>query len=107
MASPARPLAEGIELGVKVTPRAARTELAGLETDAAGQRWLQLRLAAPPVEGAANAALLRFLAGLLEVAPSACRVVAGATARRKRVRIAGDPRALEARLAQRLAATGR
>lgn len=96
--APARTLADGIELGVKVTPRAGRTAPAGLETDAQGQVWLQVRLAAPPVDGAANTALLRFLAEALDVAPSACRLLAGATGRRKRVRITGDPSRLRARL---------
>lgn len=95
--APARTLADGIELAVKVTPRAGRTMPAGLETDAEGRVWLHLRLAAPPVDGAANTALLRFLAEALDVAPSACRLLAGATGRRKRVRITGDPARLRAR----------
>ncbi len=104
---PARPLPDGIELALHVSPRAGRDALDGVETDAAGQRWLRVRLAAPPGEGAANAALLRFLAGLLDVAPSACRLVAGATARRKRVRVEGQPAALLARLEARLAEPAR
>ncbi len=98
VAAPARPLADGIELAVKVAPRAGRTALVGLETDAEGRGWLQVRLAAPPVDGAANAALLRFLAEALDVAPSACRLLAGVDGRRKRVRITGDPSRLRARL---------
>lgn len=101
--TPARLLSDGIELAVRVTPRASRTLLAGLTRDAQGQTWLQVRLAAPPVEGAANAALLRFLAELFDVPASACRLVAGASARNKRVHISGDPAQLRARLAPLLA----
>lgn len=107
MPTPARPLADGIELAVKVTPRSGRTAPSGLETDAQGQVWLQVRLAAPPVEGAANTALLRFLAEALDVAPSACRLVAGATGRRKRIRITGDPARLRPRLEALLAGSAR
>ena len=51
----------GIRLRVRVQPRASRTELAGRYGDA-----LKIRLAAPPVDGAANEALVRFLAERLE-----------------------------------------
>ncbi len=100
-------LADGIELAVKVTPRAGRTVPAGLESDAEGRVWLHVRLAAPPVEGAANTALLRYLAETFDVAPSACRLVAGATGRRKRIRITGDPSRLRARLDALLADAAR
>lgn len=107
MSGPVRPLADGIELAIRVTPRAARTVATAVETDAQGQAWLAVRLAAPPVDGAANGALVRFLAEALEVAPSACRLVAGATGRRKRVRIEGDPARLAARLRSLLARAAR
>lgn len=107
MPLPARPLADGLELAVVVTPRAARTVATAVETDAQGQAWLHLRLAAPPVDGAANGALVRFLAEALDVAPSACRLVAGASGRRKRVRISGDPARLAGRLESFLREAGR
>jgi uncharacterized protein YggU (UPF0235/DUF167 family) len=50
---------------------------------------VKIRLAAPPVDGAANAALIAFLAERLGVPRAAVTVVAGATARRKRVAITG------------------
>jgi len=67
---------------VFVTPRAGRTEIAG-ERD--GTLWV--RVAAPPVEGAANVALLHFLAERLGVARSDLRQLSGATGRRKRIRV--------------------
>lgn len=91
--------ADGIDLEVKVTPRAGRSALAGPVRDAAGRTRLAVRLKEAPADGAANAALLRLLADVLDVPKSACRLVSGETARIKRVRIAGDPGALAARLA--------
>ncbi len=71
-------------LAVHVQPRASRTEVAGWHGDA-----VKIRLAAPPVDGAANAALVAFLAERLGLPRSAITVVAGTTARRKRVAIGG------------------
>lgn len=69
---------------VHVQPRARRTELAGRHGDA-----IKVRLAAPPLNGAANDELVRFLAGVLGVSRRAVRVVAGLAARRKVVEIDG------------------
>jgi len=74
----------GLTLRVRVQPRASRDALSG-ERDGA----LVVRLTAPPVEGAANEALARFLGKALGVAPSAVRVVSGATGRNKVVSVAG------------------
>lgn len=93
-----RQVEDGVELEVKVTPRAGRSTLDGTVCDAAGRHRLAVRLKEAPADGAANAALLRLLAESLGVPRSTCRLVAGEAARIKRVRIAGDP----ARLAERL-----
>jgi uncharacterized protein (TIGR00251 family) len=69
---------------VRVQPRASRTELAGRHGDA-----LKVRIAAPPVDGAANEALVRFLADRLDVSRSAVQVEAGATGRTKVVAVTG------------------
>jgi uncharacterized protein (TIGR00251 family) len=71
-------------LDIRVIPRAHKTELAG-ERDGA----LLVRLAAPPVEGAANAALIDFLASALDLPRRSIRIVGGERSRRKRVAIAG------------------
>jgi len=75
-------------LEVHVQPGAKRTEAAGLH----GGR-LKIRLAARAVDGAANAALIEFLAEALGAAKRDLRIVAGATARQKRVVVTGAARA--------------
>lgn len=80
----------GARLRVRVTPRAKRTALAGL-TEADGRPALAIRLAAPPVDGAANTALVRFLADVLDIPKSAVRIVSGETNRLKTVSLAGVP----------------
>ncbi|HSD65983.1 MAG TPA: DUF167 domain-containing protein [Vicinamibacteria bacterium] len=74
----------GLTLRVRVKPRASKDALAGEREGA-----LVVRLTAPPVEGAANEALVRFLGKALGVAPSAVRVVTGARGRDKVVSVAG------------------
>jgi uncharacterized protein (TIGR00251 family) len=78
----------GARLRVRVTPRAKQNALAGL-TDVAGKAALAIRLAVPPVDGAANQALVRFLADGLNVSKSAIRLVAGETSRLKTLSLAG------------------
>ncbi len=80
----ARDVAGGAELLLLVQPRASRTRAAG-EHDGR----LKLQLAAPPVDGEANAALVEFLAGELGVRKAAVALVRGDTGRRKTVRVAG------------------
>jgi uncharacterized protein (TIGR00251 family) len=74
----------GVRLRVRVQPRASRTGLAGVHGD-----QLRIRLTAPPVDGAANDALIRFLAERLEVPRAAVRVEAGAAGRSKLVVVDG------------------
>lgn len=79
---------EGVRLRIRVTPRAKRTALTG-HVNVDGRPALAIRLAAPPVDGAANKALIFFLAEALGVPRSAIRIVAGETSRLKTVTIAG------------------
>jgi uncharacterized protein (TIGR00251 family) len=74
----------GITLKLHIQPRASTTGIVGPHGDA-----LKIRLAAPPVDGAANAELIAFLAKRLGVPKSAVRVQAGATGRRKTVAVDG------------------
>jgi uncharacterized protein YggU (UPF0235/DUF167 family) len=69
---------------VRLTPRGGADRVDGVVDGV-----LRIRVAAPPVEDAANGSLLRLLARELGVAPSAVRIVAGATRRRKTIAIDG------------------
>jgi uncharacterized protein (TIGR00251 family) len=84
-----RAASEGLEIAVRVTPRAARDGFAA-GTDA----HFAARLAAPPVEGAANAALIGLVAKTFGVPRRAVTLIAGDASRLKRLAIAGDAPAL-------------
>lgn len=99
MSEPWRTLDGGIEVAVRVTPRAARAGLGGRAAGVDGSAWLLARVTVPPEDGKANEALLALLADTVHVARSACEVVAGAGSRRKRVRVRGDGPELARRLA--------
>ena len=73
-----------MRVSVHVQPRATRSEIVGLHGAA-----LKVRLQAPPVDGAANEALVALLAERLGVARRAVRVVAGASSRAKTVEVDG------------------
>ena len=74
----------GVELDLRVIPRARKTEITGLRDDA-----IVVRLAAPPVEGAANEALVAFVAEWLAVPRRAVHILSGERSRRKRVAVDG------------------
>jgi hypothetical protein len=75
----------GAALTVRVTPRARRTEVAGVLEDGT----LRIRVTAPPVEGRANSALVEFLAEVLGTRKSRVEIVAGEKGLDKIVTIAG------------------
>jgi uncharacterized protein (TIGR00251 family) len=89
MADPWRPVADGVELAVRLTPRGGAARIEGV-ADWDGQPVLRVRVPAPPVEGAANEALAAFLARALGLPRSAVTLVAGDRARIKRLRLAGE-----------------
>ncbi|HEU4479627.1 MAG TPA: DUF167 domain-containing protein, partial [Pyrinomonadaceae bacterium] len=73
-----------LTFNVRVVPRASRSEIAGEHEGA-----LRVRLAAPPVDGAANEELIRILARALSVSRTSVAIIAGPTSRLKRVVING------------------
>lgn len=73
-------------LTLHIQPGAKKTEVTGLHGDA-----LKIRLAAPPVDGKANAALIEFVAGRLGLAKSAVSLKSGQTSRRKVLAVVGAP----------------
>ena len=77
----------GVTFAVRVVPRSSRNQIVGVEGGA-----LKIKLTAPPVEGAANAALIEFIAEWLGVRQSAVSIVSGDKARNKLVRVSGVTR---------------
>jgi uncharacterized protein (TIGR00251 family) len=95
-------LSSGLLLAVRVTPKGGRDAIEGVMELADGGRALKVRVRAAPSEGEANAALIKLLAHSLGVPPRAIDLVAGASGRIKRLRIAGSGAALAARLDEML-----
>jgi len=92
-------LSDGVRLAVRLSPRGSRNAMEGVETGADGKSYLKIRLTAPPVDGAANAALIGFLADVLGVKKAAILIRSGETSRLKILQITGDAQALAHKLA--------
>jgi uncharacterized protein len=88
----------GLRLAVRLSPRASKNALTGVVQDSDGRSALQLRLTAPPVEGAANKALIAFLAAALGLRRGDIQIRSGETARLKILHLDGDSGAIAARL---------
>ena len=89
-----RDVAGAVELEVLVVPRASRSHVVGIHGDR-----VKVQLAAPPVDGAANEALVALFAAFFDVPRRAIAIVRGETSRRKTVRIeGGDAVAIRRRL---------
>jgi uncharacterized protein (TIGR00251 family) len=85
---------DGIILSVRVVPRASKSQIVGVHENA-----LKVRIASPPVDGAANDELLKVLAKHCGVSRSAVEIVSGESSKSKRVRITGiSPNAFKERL---------
>lgn len=98
-----RDVKRGTALSVKVIPRAKKNEVAGLMDDGS----VRIRITAPPVEGAANAALVEFLAELMNIHKNQVEIVAGLSSERKLVSLVGiSPQAAEAILRRAVQAVG-
>ncbi len=81
---PIRDTPAGATFSVRVHPRAKKNAVAGEVGDA-----LKVALTAPPVEGKANEACVRFLAELLQVARASVTIAAGESSRNKVIRVSG------------------
>ena len=75
---------DAVTLSVRIQPRASKNELVRREDGG-----LKIRLTAPPVDGAANEALIRFLADTFSVARSQIEIISGHTSKNKIVSIEG------------------
>jgi hypothetical protein len=82
-------------LTVRLTPKAARDEIAGVGLLSDGRAVLQVRVRALPQDGAANEALVKVLAKALHLPATSMHLESGATSRVKCLRMIGDPRTIE------------
>jgi len=89
----------GLRVRVRLTPKAARTAIRGIEADAAGRVQLKVQVTAVPEKGKANAAMLKVLAKAWSLPVRDLSVLLGQTHREKVILVAGEPSALMARLA--------
>ncbi|TDI63636.1 MAG: DUF167 domain-containing protein [Alphaproteobacteria bacterium] len=76
---------------VRLTPKAGRNRIVGVRADADGTRRLAVSVTAVAEDGKANGALIALLAKTWKLPKSAIAITAGAKARSKTVRVAGDP----------------
>lgn len=98
---PWRVVAQAVIVRVRLTPRAGRDAIDGIEPMADGP-VVKARVRAVAEDGKANAALEALIADALGVAKSSVRVVGGQTSRGKSVAISGDPVQIDAKLRARL-----
>lgn len=92
----------GMRLAVRLTPKAAADRIIGVIADGRGGWVLKVAVTAPPVDGKANAALIRFLARHFGLKPSDLAVIAGAGDRSKVIGVKGEPAKLGAVLTEGL-----
>ena len=85
--------AHGLIFSVRVIPKSSRSEIVG-EHDGA----LKIKLNAPPVDGAANAELIKLLAKVFAVSKNAVEIVGGQTSKSKRIKIIGGANEILQRL---------
>jgi uncharacterized protein len=79
-----RETAAGLEVRIHVQPRARRSELCGIHNGA-----LKLKVLAPPVDDAANRAIIEFFSSLLDISKSSIRITSGQKSRDKTLLIQG------------------
>jgi len=93
---------DGLTLFVRLTPKAAKDVIAGVEEAGDGKSHLAVRVRAVPEDGKANRALIKFLTKEIKIPARAFHLAAGATARLKQVHISGDTAEIVQRLKDKL-----
>ena len=96
--TPWSPIPAASSRTVRLTPKGGRDAIDGIETMSDNRAVLKIRVRAAPSEGEANAALIKLIATAVGVPPRDVSLVAGATARIKRLNISGDGPTLVAAL---------
>jgi hypothetical protein len=88
----------GCTIAIRVTPRSAKPGIGGWRDDPGGRPFLEVRVAAAPADGAANAEVIKLVAKTLGIPRGAVRIVSGAGARRKRLEVPLGDEEVRARL---------
>ncbi len=88
----------GIKLFIRLSPKAKREGIEGIYQDPQGTERLKIAVSAPPVDGKANEALIKWLAKYLHIAKTSITLVTGETDRSKTLLISGDPNDLVEKL---------
>lgn len=96
--------ADGLSIYLRLTPRASKNAITGIEHVADGRSRVAAKVRAVPEKGAANSALERLVADWLDVAKDNASIKSGATSRLKTVHITGNPKVLEQTLRGKLQA---
>ncbi|MBO6518984.1 MAG: DUF167 domain-containing protein [Rhodospirillales bacterium] len=95
---PFHPVTEGLDVRLRVTPKASRDAIGEVVADGQGKGAIKIAVTAVPEKGSANAAVIKLLAKAWRLRKSDMEIVQGATDRNKTLRIAGDGMELMARL---------
>ena len=90
MSDPWQTTDDGLLLTIRLTPKGGRDRLEGIIEDSDGRLAIKARVSAPPVDGAANVALIKLLSKALGVSKSKIRFTSGEVARIKRLHVIGD-----------------
>jgi len=106
--TPFKPVADGVRVAIRLTPKASRNAIAGVaesgqgsgQGSSQGEAVLKVMVTAVPEAGRANEALIKLLAKEWGIAKSSISLIAGATDRNKILHIAGDPVDLMVRLSR-------
>ena len=104
MTSPFQATPDGVRVRVRLTPRAGRNTVDGVDRDADGRHRVRVRVTAAAEKGRANTAMAKLLAKAWAVPAGTIRVTVGATDRNKTILVAGEATALKPRLDTWLAA---
>lgn len=98
MSGPYSKHSDHLRLAIRLTPNSGRNAVDGIETAADGEVFLKARVTAVPEDGKANKALILLLAKTFRLPKSSISMISGETARKKILRIEGDPKDLEEKL---------
>jgi len=102
-ALPARPVADGIVIAVRLTPKAGADQVSGVEGAGDGQPVLRVRVRAAPEDGKANAAVAALLAKWLDEPKTRAELISGGKSRLKQILIRGEAGALMEKFSARIA----